>query len=454
MKVLWVCNLMLPEVARQLNMEASNKEGWVSGLLHALLSPTFSAELQIQVSFPVPRDCCDGDAEICSGTVEIEGKPVEYFGFYEDVQHPEKYEDALEDRMKRILELANPDMVHCFGTEYPHTLAMCRSFPDKSKILVGIQGICALLAEAYDADLPKKVISCKTLRDILRRDSIAQQREKFRLRGIHETKAIQLAGNITGRTEWDRAHCLGLNPDAKYFSVNENLREMFYETQWQEADCEPHSIFLSQGDYPIKGLHYMLQAMPGILEKYPDATLSLAGSSLVACGTWKEKLKISGYGLYLRYLIRKYHLQDKIKFLGRMNGEEMLGQYLRSHLFVCCSSLENSSNSLGEAMLLGMPCVCADVGGLPTIFAAGRDGVMYVGHCKNNTCNPKNDALTEMEKVSKSLQDAVLEIWGDSEKMQMYCKNARNHAKQTHDKLINCSKMVEIYAKITSDVCL
>ncbi len=487
MKVLWVCNLVLPEIAEKLNMAASNKEGWVAGLLYEMLSGEFrggNTDLQIQLSFPVPYSCCDADSGICSGEVEVMGNKLEYFGFYEDVQNPERYENALEGRMELILKRAKPDMVHCFGTEYPHTLAVCKVIEDKSKVLVGIQGICALLAEAYYADLPENVVKSWTLRDVLRKDSIARQREKFCLRGIHETEAIRLAGNITGRTPWDREHCLSLNPNARYFSVNENLRPIFYEKQWKEADCVPHSIFMSQGDYPIKGLHYMLQAMPGILGKYPDATLSLAGNSLVAYETWKDKLKLSAYGKYLRSLIKKYGLEEKVRFLGRMSGEEMLQQYMKSHLFVCCSSLENSSNSLGEAMLLGMPCVCADVGGLPGIFEGGKDGIMYEGFrtgekmtnsvneqpddqiplkklskksnsCKkhkNNTCNDKIATGTKMENISNSLKNAVLNMWSDSKRMQEYGENARNHAKITHDKLINCSKMVEIYAEITSDL--
>ena len=33
MRVLWVCNIMLPVIAEALHREASNKEGWLSGLL-------------------------------------------------------------------------------------------------------------------------------------------------------------------------------------------------------------------------------------------------------------------------------------------------------------------------------------------------------------------------------------------------------------------------------------
>ena len=29
MRILWLCNIMLPAVAKQLGVEASNKEGWL-----------------------------------------------------------------------------------------------------------------------------------------------------------------------------------------------------------------------------------------------------------------------------------------------------------------------------------------------------------------------------------------------------------------------------------------
>ena len=37
MKVLWVCNLILPEIAEQLGLPSLPKEGWIEGLLHGLL---------------------------------------------------------------------------------------------------------------------------------------------------------------------------------------------------------------------------------------------------------------------------------------------------------------------------------------------------------------------------------------------------------------------------------
>ena len=68
----------------------------------------------------------------------------------------------------------------------------------------------------------------------------------------------------------------------------------------------------------------------------------------------------------------------------------------------------------------------------------------------NNACDLKNETETSLENIVKSLENAVLEIWSDKEKMKEYCKNARKHAEKNHDKERNYRRMTEIYAEINS----
>ncbi len=97
--------------------------------------------------------------------------------------------------------------------------------------------------------------------------------------------------------------------------------------------CEPYSIFVSQADYPLKGLHYLLQALPQIREKYPRVQVYVAGNDLTAYHTLKEKLKISAYGQYLRDLIREGQLEDCVHFTGRLTEQQMRERFLE----VICS---------------------------------------------------------------------------------------------------------------------
>lgn len=453
MKILWLCNVMLPVIAEQLNMEASNKEGWLSGLADVVLKKRAENGIELAVASPAPDSVFAEGDEVCRKEVMTPDGKLTYFGFREDTTRPDVYDEGLEERLRRITENFQPDVVHCFGTEYPHTLAMCRAFPKKNRLVISIQGLCAVYANTYFANLPEKVIHSVTLRDFLKKDSLVEQQRKFAQRGRMEIEAVGLAGNISGRTEWDKFYAKEWNPQANYYHLNETLRPDFYRESWKAENCIPHSVFISQGDYPIKGLHYMLKALPAIKVEYPDVRVYVAGNSIVNYQTLKQKLKISAYGKYLRSLMRKNGLEDTVVFLGKLNAAQMKERYLSSHLFVCCSTIENSPNSLGEAMLLGMPCVSADVGGISSIFTGGKDGILYEGFKTplnkfDNACNLKNTEEEQLENISKCLADAVVRIWKENDKIEGYCENARNHAVKNHDREQNYEKMQEIYANI------
>lgn len=459
---------MLPMIAEHLGLNASNKEGWLSGLCGSLLERQKENNIELHVAFPVEQSL-DGYHE----QLQLESGCLFCYGFLEDTIHPESYDEGLEVRLKKIADAVQPDVVHCFGTEYPHHLAIARVFPYPERILVGIQGICSVIAEDYMADLPLKVQKRKSLRDYLKKDGLTEQQKKFMKRGIHERELLRLVGNVTGRTDFDRYFAEKINPQAKYFRMNETMRECFYDGCWDKENCNPHQIFVSQGDYPLKGLHYMLLAAAELKKRYPDLQLRVAGNSLINYDTIKDKIKISGYGKYLRKLIKENQLDENVVFLGRLSAVEMKKEYLSCGVFVSCSANENSPNSLAEAMMLGVPCVASNVGGTPSVFTGGEDGILYESGRQyedtiNNICNSKGieqnkqniDTIRTTETTNKSnnyhrlqqnvtnLMQAVVTIWENPEETAAFCENARKHARKTHDREANYKRMVEIYAEI------
>lgn len=433
MRVLWVCNIMLPLVAEYLGMEASNKEGWLSGLSETILNRQKENDIELGVCFPAAGELAEFGQEIpVSGT----DAKLNAFGFYEDVQRAEVYEEKTEKRLREIMNLFKPDLIHCFGTEFPHTLAAVKAFGHRERTLVGIQGLCSIYAKYFRADLPEDVWRRITFRDFVRKDDLRRQHEKFVQRGTYEVEAVQRAGHITGRTKWDKKYTGEWNPDAKYHFMNETLRSNFYEGRWEEDSCQKYSVFLSQGDYPIKGLHYLLQAMPEILREYPETEIYVAGNSIIKSAAQKGiagikgKLKLESYGKYILQLLKNTGTLQKVHFLGRLDAVQMKEQYLRSHVYVCSSSIENSSNSVGEAMLLGMPVVCAEVGGLADIFAGGEDGIFY-----------------QAGDVRK-LAEAVKTMFAGGEEVERYRSSAKAHAQKNHDPQKNYARLVEIYREI------
>ncbi len=424
MKVLWVLNLMPPAVGEKLGKECSVKEGWISGLLARMVKA--KEEIELGICYPVAAK-----EEENKQTVRIGKKNILCYGFMEDGSRPELYEEeALVKRFREIYEDFGADLLHVFGTEYGHCLAAVKTFNRPKRILVGLQGIISECAGEYMADLPERIYRKNSFRDWLKQDGMVRQQEKFALRGEREKQALKFVANVTGRTDFDRRAVEKINPYARYFFMNETLREEFYEGRWKRTTCIPHRIFFSQADYPLKGFHYLLQALPLLLKSFEDVTVAVAGNSLVNKETVKDRLKMSAYGKYLDRLMKEAGLEDKITFLGRMSAAEMKEEYLKCHTFVCASSLENSPNSVGEAMCLGVPVAASNTGGVPSMLTHEKEGLLF--------SKGKPTALAR----------AVKRIWEDEELCDKLSQGAFLRAEKTHDGKTNFDRLLEIYRQI------
>ena len=435
-KVLWICNIMLPAVARELKLPYSNREGWLSGIFERVLQA--KAPFELGVCFPLER-MPEGLGQDGGKEAGFWIKGVKCYPFAEDPGHPEKYEESLEERFQEIFEDYKPHMVHIFGTEFPHALAAVRAFGKPERTLVGIQGLCGEIAKVYMAGLPERVRRRVTFRDLIRQDSLRQQQEKFILRGKHEAEVIKGCGYVTGRTGFDREGTAKLNPGAKYLTMNETMRQEFYSGSWELESCERHSLFLGQGDYPLKGMHFVLEAMERLLPDYPDLKLYVAGNSVIEKGTWKQRLKLSGYGKYLLELISRYHLEGKVVMTGKLSTLQMKERFLACHTFLCPSVLENSPNTVGEAMLLGVPVAASAAGGIPDMVRDGQSGLLF----------PAGDG--------KALAETISRMW-DEEKdregltlAQRLSRQAVLSASVAHDGETNYLRLLEIYREILQD---
>lgn len=433
MKVLWLCNIMLPFIAKSLGHKIVVKEGWLSGLASKLMQNKEENNITLAICFPASDDFkfASGDNSLF---IKNSVKGVPYYVFREDTVHPENYDVSMEESLGAIVKDFEPDVVHIFGTEYPHTLAMTKAFGRPERTLVGIQGLCGAIAEVYMADLPVDIQKKKTFRDILKKDGLLEQQQKFVQRGENEKAALALVGHITGRTDFDREMTKKLAPQAKYHFMNETLRDEFYHDSWNIDRIQRYSLFLSQGNYPIKGLHYVLDVLPEIVEKYPETVVYVAGDVITANKSIKDKIKISGYGKYLLDIIRKKKLEDHVKFLGRLSSDKICARYLKTHVFLCPSAIENSPNSVGEAMLLGVPVVSADVGGVHNLLAHNQDGILY-----------------EKNKPQQ-MKQAILRIFEDDKLAMSLSSNARAHAQKTHDAESNYRRLLEIYHEINHSI--
>lgn len=433
MKVLWLCNIMLPVFAAAEGLPFSNREGWLTGSFHRLVQEKVETGreeklLELGVCVPVP-------ASLAGCRREIEG--AVFYGYTENLDTPEHYDEHLVQRFQEILNDFQPDIVHIFGTEFPHALAMVRAFGKPEKTLVGMQGLCAAIADTYMAELPYKVQRARTFRDIVRRDSLKDQQRKYYARAENEKETLRQVMHITGRTAFDREGTAAIHPDAVYHLLNETLRPEFYEGRWDLNSAERHTIFLSQGDYPLKGFHFVLQAMPEILKHFPDAKIYVAGNSVignVGGAIPRKKLPepvwISAYGVYLKRLIREGNLDGHVVMLGSLNAQQMKQRYQKSHIFICPSVVENSPNSLCEAMLLGMPVAASRAGGIPDLVKNGEEGLLF----------PMGDV--------QALAEDVCNLFENDQFACRLASAAHKTAVVRHNPSTNYQRILEIYRSI------
>jgi glycosyltransferase involved in cell wall biosynthesis len=416
MNILWLTNIALPEASQLMNEKPSPFGGWFVSA-----SARLADNERISLSIAFPKNGLS-DVRV------LKGNKINYYAF-SPVSEKDIRSNRQNSYFEKILEQAKPDIIHIFGTEYAHTLAMVNAC-QKEKVVISIQGLTSVIAGHYLSGLPVNVQNRFTLRDFIKQDNLKQQQSKFVKRGALEIEALQKVKHVIGRTTWDKACTSQINPDAEYHFCNETLRDEFYNHRWDINHCEKHSIFVSQGSYPIKGLHFMLEAMPLIAKRFPDAKLYIGGNNITQSDTLKDRLKRTSYGKYIEELIKIFHLNSHVVFTGVLNEKQMCERYLQSHVFVCPSSIENSPNSLGEAMILGVPCVASNVGGVTDLLRHKEEGFIY-----------QTDA-------PYMLAHYVSEIFASDELAMQFSEKAREHAMRTHDAQKNLNTLLEIYEQI------
>lgn len=368
MKLLWITNLLFPEANSILlanNSELLGSGGWLVSAAENLLH---LGGIELVVAAP---------SNLVRTLTKVTGNKIIYYALPCDNER--KYKREFEDFWKNIVTVEKPSIVHIHGTEFSHGLAFLRTQITLPTVL-SIQGISEEVGHHYlDGISYYEIYKNITIFDLLYSGSLLKQKNRYINHGMKvEREMIKSVKHIIGRTTFDKSHALNINPDVQYYKCNEILRNTFYDgSTWGYDSCQPHTIFLSQSSYPIKGLHQLLKAMPHILKRYPDTMIRIAGSNIFASDSFKQRLIRSSYVKYIARLIKKLGLQNHIQFIGPLNADQMKKEYLNCNVFICPSSIENSPNSLAEAQILGVPCVASFVGGIPDMIPNKNHGVLY-----------------------------------------------------------------------------
>lgn len=411
MKILWLGSIILPRIAEAEHCEMPVHNGWL-----IQLADIVSALPDTELVYLFPSDCprrgqCDN---------------LKYIGLSEKQRRrdAERYTQDL----VTLLREEQADVMHIWGAEFTHSypfMAAAVRAGMQDRVVVSIQGLLSVYAKDYTAFLPQAVVNSYTLNGLIK-GNIRRGQKNFERGGKRETALLRLAHHVIGRTDWDRAAAWAINPSAAYHHNYETLREPFYSGEWSYERCEKHSIFCSQSHYPIKGLHLILQALALVKREYPDVILYVGGHDIMRMPFWR----ITPYRRHLRQLIMKLELEKQVKFTGFLTAEQMKERFLRSNVFASASSIENSSNSIGEAMLLGTPVVSSCVGGILSLMEHGKEGLLY----------PASEV--------NMLAHHICTLFANPELATSLSQAARRRAAKTHDGKANAEELMKIYEDI------
>jgi glycosyltransferase involved in cell wall biosynthesis len=164
-----------------------------------------------------------------------------------------------------------------------------------------------------------------------------------------------------------------------------------------------------------KGLNYLIEAVSGLSEKYPQIYLKIMGE-----GNALSKLE---------ELVASLGVKNRVEFLGRIPREKTSSYYQEASLFVLPSLNEGMSNAMLEALASGLPLVSTNTGGASELVADGKNG--FIVKFKDS----KNIA----EKIEKLINDPEL------------AKNMGNESRKIAEKMSwegVAQKYFELYKKI------
>lgn len=418
-KVLWLTNMPLPEASLLLDSESFPYGGWMVNLSKYLSK---IEEFELHLSFPYSY----------STKVKSDSSKIYYHSFTNVKKHNDKV--VFDYEFSEIIKRIKPDMVHIFGTEYYHSyLAVNLCNNNGIRTLIQLQGLTSIYAKHYFAGLLEKYKYRTSIRDLIKADNLFQQKKKFEESGRYEILTIENSKNFVGYTSWDETCIFQLNPNANYFRFNDILREEFYKHQWNFERCKKYSIFVSQGQYPIKGLHFVIEALNLILKEFPCTKLYVGGLDITKSNSKFGWFFRSTYANLLIRRIKKLSLQKHVIFTGQLNEVDMCKRFISSHVCVSPSSIENTSFSLLEAKYLGVPCVASYVGGVVDLIDHGKDGFYY-----------QHDA-------PYMLASFVMKIFRSNELANQLSENSRMKAIEKHNPDRNSSGLIEIYNGIINN---
>ncbi len=414
MRVLWFTGVQLPALTGQ----GLTRAGWQEGLRQALETNQPEVELGIAAFGPEPRQpLIQGNATYYTIPRRPPSGPLAKA--WAAWQHS-SYSEEDYDRCLELTRNFAPDLVHFHGSENFFGLISERlSVPSVLSLQALVNGYRPFVLSDLGWRAILKQLGTK---EFLKGEGVLHKWMSWNRYYRTEQKILHACRNYIGRTAWDKAVLLAINPQANYFHCDEVLADPFYSLEWQGAAAGDEIIYSTSSDAFIKGGLILAQALV-ILEArgWKNVNLHLAGLH-----------PGSALGRRVAALAAQNNLEKRIKFLGRLSPQQITQEMRCASVYVLPSHIDNSPNSLCEAMLMGMPCIAAAVGGVPSLIRDGTDGLLY------------------HDRDAYMLADTIIRILKDPPFSARLGAQARRTALERHDRKKIAGQTVRIYKQLLS----
>lgn len=413
MKVLWFTGVELPAVSGK----KLTRAGWQEGLRHAL-----------HEYYP---DIHLGIASFGSNEYQpFRKENATYYNVYREPEPGTRWERLFynwrhfvvdEGELERCLKIVGefkPDLIYIFGSENPFGL-LINQFSVPS--IISIQAIINACKKRVFTGLPTRdviseVLSIKFIMGV----GVFHKWWRMCQQAKVEREIFRRCLYYDGRTTWDKQWLKVLNPHAKYFHVDRILGEVYYRAEWNSEEADQYLVYTTSSNAAFKGGVSLVRAFVELKKRgRSEIKLHMAGVH--------PKSRV---GKTIRRLIERYQLQNQITMLGRILPSQIITEMKRGALFVLPSHIDNSPNSLAEAMLLGMPCIASNAGGVPSMLEDGVEGLIYP------------------HKAISSLADKIEVLVGDPKLAREYGMNAREKALRRHDPERIADMAVSMYKEV------
>ncbi|MDQ0162472.1 glycosyltransferase family 4 protein [Bacillus alveayuensis] len=159
----------------------------------------------------------------------------------------------------------------------------------------------------------------------------------------------------------------GVNVHQFYPAWTQKGREMKRQVR-SKLGLEGKKVILFVGRLSkVKGPHILLQALPNIISKHPNAVMVFIGSK------WFGENEINNYVKHLYTLGALY--PEHVQFINFVKPDEIASLFAMSDLFVCSSQWQEPLARVHyEAMACGLPIITSKRGGNPEVIEEGKNG--------------------------------------------------------------------------------